>query len=235
MNDLKAIGEIVRKTDAVLVVDAISGLAGQDLRTDEWSLDVVVSGSQKGLMCAPGLAFAAISPKAWALIEKSSSPRFYFDYRTMRKSIPKRETPYTPAVTLIVALAESLRIIRKEGLENIFARTIKLSRACRAGIKALGLELFAEESCACTVLTSVKVPSNIDGKKIVSILRKEYGISIAGGQSVLEGKIFRFAHMGYIDQFDLYVGLTGLEIVLSQLGHKVEFGKSIAAAQQVLK
>jgi aspartate aminotransferase-like enzyme len=235
VNDLKTIGEIVKKSSAVLVIDAISGLAGQDLRTDEWNLDVVVSGAQKGLMCAPGLSFVAIGPKAWPLIEKSTSPRFYFDYRAAKKSMQKTQTPYTPAVTLIVAMAESMRIIRKEGLENIFARTNRLALACRAGIKALGLELFADESCACTVLTSARVPSGIDGKKIVSTLRKEYGISIAGGQAVLEGKIIRFAHMGYIDQFDLYVGLTGLEIVLSQLGHKVEFGKSIAAAQQVFK
>lgn len=234
VNDLKAIGAIVKKTDAVLVVDAISGLIGQELRADDWNLDVVVSGSQKGFMCAPGLSFAAVGPKAWPLIEKSTSPRFYFDYRAMKKNIEKKQTPYTPAVTLIVSLAEAIRMIRKDGLENIFARTAKLAAACRAAIKAMGLELFADESCACTVLTSAKVPANIDGKKIVSMLRKEYGISIAGGQAALEGKIIRVAHMGYIDQFDLFVGLTGIEIVLSKLGYKVEFGKSIAAAQAVL-
>lgn len=234
VNDLKTIGETVKKTDAVLVVDAISGLAGQDLRTDAWSLDVVVSGSQKGLMCAPGLSFAAVGPKAWPLIEKSTSPRFYFDFRSMKKNIAKKQTPFTPAVTLFAAIAESIRIIKKDGLENIFARTERLSRACRAGIRALGLELLVDDSCACTVLTSAKMPANIDGDKVVGTLRREYGISIAGGQDLLKGKIIRFAHMGYIDQFDLFVGLTGLEIVMSKFGHKVEFGKSIAAAQQVL-
>lgn len=235
VNDIKTIGDIAKKTSAVLVVDAISGLAGQELRMDDWNVDIVVSGSQKGLMCAPGLAFAAVGPKAWALAEQSTSPRFYLDYRAMRKSFAKNQTPYTPAVSLIVALGESIRQIKLEGIDNVFARTTRLATACRAGLKAIGLELFPDEKSACTVLTSVKVPANIDGDKIVKTLRQVYGISIAEGQDKLKGKIIRVAHMGYIDQFDLYVGLTGIEIVLSQLGHKVEFGKSIAAAQAVLK
>jgi len=234
VNDLKSIGNIVSKTDAILVIDAISGLCGQELKTDDWKLDVVVSGSQKGLMCAPGLSFVCVGAKAMPLVEKATLPRFYFDWREMKKSISKKQTPYTPAVSLIVSLAESINIIKKEGLENIFARTEKLAKVCRAGLKGLNLELFADESCACNVLTSAKVPENIDGKKIVKMLREEFGISIAGGQGKLEGKIIRVAHMGYIDQFDLFVAFTGLETVLSRMGHKLEFGNSIEKAQSVL-
>ena len=234
VNDLKTIGEVVSKTGAVLVVDAISGLGGQDLRTDEWKLDVVVSGSQKGLMLAPGLAFVTVSPKAWGLVEKSKLPKFYWDYKKMKKSIDTKETPFTPAVTLIVALAESISMIKKDGLEKVFARSNKLARAARAAMKALNLTLFADEKCACDVLTSANVPANVDGGKIVKMLRDEFGISIAGGQETLKGKIIRVAHMGYIDQFDLFAGLVGLEMVLAKLGHKIEPGKAIAAAEEIL-
>jgi len=234
VNDLKTIGEIVSKTSAVLVIDAISGLAGQPLFKDEWKLDVVVSGSQKGLMCAPGLSFIAINQKAWNLVEKSTSPRFYFDYKLMKKSIPKKETPFTPAVSLIVALAEAIRIIKKEELENIFKNIEKLAKATRAGVKALNLDLFAKEEVACNVLTSAKLPENIEGDKLVGDLRKEFGISIAGGQDKLKGKIFRIAHMGFIDQFDVIVGLSGIETMLKRAGHNITPGKAVSAFKEVL-
>jgi len=234
VNDLKTIGEIVSKTSAVLVIDAISGLAGQPLFKDEWKLDVVVSGSQKGLMCAPGLSFIAINQKAWNLVEKSTSPRFYFDYKLMKKSIPKKETPFTPAVSLIVALAEAIRIIKKEELENIFKNIEKLAKATRAGVKALNLDLFAKEEVACNVLTSAKLPDNIEGDKLVGDLRKEFGISIAGGQDKLKGKIFRIAHMGFIDQFDVIVGLSGIETMLKRAGHNITPGKAVSAFKEVL-
>ena len=231
VNDLKKIGEIVSKTDKILVVDAISGLAGQDLKTDEWNIDVVVSGSQKGLMCAPGLAFVSINEKAWKLVENSKLPKFYFDYKKMRDYIPKKQTPFTPAVSLVVSLSKSLDIIKNQTLEKIFIKTENLAKITREAIKALNLKLFADEKCACNVLTSVNVPEGIDGKKIVKILREEYGISIAGGQEKLEGKIIRIAHMGYIDKFDLFVAFIGLEIVLTKLGYRIEPGKSIAVAE----
>lgn len=233
VNDLKTIGEIVDKTDAVLVIDAISGLCGQPLYKDDWKLDVVVSGSQKGFMCAPGLSFISINQKAWNLVEKSASPRFYFDYREMKKSIAKNQTPFTPGVSLIVALAEAIKMIKKEGLENVFKNTEKLAKATRAGVKALNLELFAKEDAACNVLTSAKLPENIDGDKLVSTLRKEFGISIAGGQDKLKGKIFRIAHMGYIDQSDLTVGLNGVETMLKRFGHKVTPGKAVSAFKEI--
>lgn len=235
VNDLKSIGEIVSaRADAVLVVDAISGLGGQKLLTDDWHLDVVVSGSQKGFMCAPGLSFVAVSPKAWQLIEKSTLPKFYFDYKAMRKSILNKQTPFTPAVTIIVALQESLKIIKQEGLEMIWQKTERYAKATRAAIKSMNLELFAKEENACNVLTSAKLPQNIDGEKIVNTLREEFGISIAEGQGKLKGKIFRIAHMGYIDQFDLFVAFVGLEIVLLRFGHKLQPGQSVATAEKLL-
>ncbi|MEW6040634.1 MAG: alanine--glyoxylate aminotransferase family protein, partial [Elusimicrobiota bacterium] len=234
VNDLKTIGEIVSRTSAILIVDAISGLGGQPLYMDDWKLDVVVSGSQKGLMTAPGLAFAAVSQKAWQVIESAKLPKFYWDYKRIKNSIPKKQTPFTPAVTLIVSLAESLKMIRKAGLETIFKKTEKYAHVTRSAMKALNLELFAAESDACNVLTSAKVPEGLDGKKIVKTLRQDYGISIAGGQERLEGKIIRLAHMGYIDMFDLFVGIVGLEVVLSKMGHSIEPGRAVGIAEKIL-
>jgi aspartate aminotransferase-like enzyme len=232
VNDIREIGRIVSATPAVLVLDAISGLGGQELRTDDWKVDVAVSGSQKGLMTAPGLAMVSVSQKAWPLIDASKSPRFYFDYRTMRKSIPNKETPYTPAVTLVVSMAEALRQIKAEGLENIWARHAWLANATREGIKAMGLTIFAQTPCS--VLTSINVPSGVDGKKLVNRMREEYGVSIAGGQVDLEGKIIRLAHMGYMDRFDVIVGLTALEMMLKDMGWSIDLGKGVAAAERAL-
>jgi aspartate aminotransferase-like enzyme len=231
-NDIEAIGKVVAATPAVLVVDTISGLAGQQFLTDEWKVDVNVSGSQKGLMLAPGLAFASVSPKAWKLVEEAKLPRFYWDYRKMKKSLGTKETPFTPPVTLIVSLEESIKMIKAKGIENIWKECSLLARAARAGMKALGLQLFGERPCE--VVTSAKVPEGVDGGKIVKTLREEYGVSIAGGQGQLKGKIIRFAHMGYIGKADLLVGLSCLEMGLTRLGYKVEKGKGVAAAEEVL-
>ncbi|MCX5782495.1 MAG: alanine--glyoxylate aminotransferase family protein [Elusimicrobia bacterium] len=231
-NDIEKIGKIVSQTPSVLVVDTISGLAGQKFLTDEWNVDINVSGSQKGLMLAPGLAFASVNLKAWRFVETAKLPRFYWDYRKMKKSIETKETPFTPAVTLIVALQESIRLIKERGIENIWNDCSLLARAARSGMKALGLELYGEPPC--DVVTSAKVPANIDGGKIVKMLREEFGVSIAGGQGQLKGKIIRFAHMGYIGKADLLVGFSCLEMVMSKLGHKFEKGKAVAAAEEEL-
>jgi len=231
VTDIQKFGDIVAATSAVLVVDAISGLGGQDLQTDAWKLDVVVAGSQKGLMTAPGLAMVSVSEKAWKLIGSSKNPRFYFDYKKMKESIPDKETPYTPAVTLVVAMAEALRQIKQEGLSNVLARHAWLAEATRAGVQALGLEIFAKNPC--NVLTSVVVPAGIDGKQLIKRLREDYGVSIAGGQVHLLGKIFRLAHMGYMERFDVIVALSAVEMMLHEMGSKVELGKGVAAAQRV--
>jgi aspartate aminotransferase-like enzyme len=232
VNDIKKIGEIVSATSAVLVVDAISGLVGQQFLTDEWKVDVAVTGSQKGLMLGPGLAFVSVSKKAWEVVEKAQLPRFYWDWRKMKKSLATKETPFTPAVTLIVALAEAIKMIKSTGLENAQKEYSLLAKAARAGMKAIGLEVFGDVPCE--VVTSAKVPAGIDGGKIVKMLREEFGVSIAGGQGALKGKIIRFAHMGYIGKADLLVGFACLEMVLSKLGHKLEKGKAVAAAEEVL-
>ncbi|MFA5117003.1 MAG: alanine--glyoxylate aminotransferase family protein [Candidatus Omnitrophota bacterium] len=231
--DIKAIGEVVKASDAVLVVDAISGLGAIDIQTDNWSVDVVVSGSQKGLMLPPGLAFLSVSPKAWNLVVQSKSPRYYFDLKAAKKALDKTDTPYTPAVTLVIALNEALKMMRQDGLENTFARHKKMADATRAALTALGMELFTTQDAISDAVTAARVPQGIDGEKLVKTMRDTYGITIAGGQSELKGKVIRVAHMGFIEEFDIIAGISCLEKVLKQMGHKFELGAGVKAAQEV--
>ncbi len=217
--DVKAISEVVSKTDAVLVVDAISSMGVSPLLTDEWKVDVVVSGSQKGLMLPPGLAFITVSEKAWKLVEENRAPRYYLDLRKYGKVASKPDTPFTPAVSLIVALREVVRYYQEVGIENLWARYSRMAEATRRAIKEMGLELFAKDPS--NGVTAVKVPEGIDGVKLVKTMRDEYGVTIAGGQAHLKGKIFRIAHMGWIEEFDIVVGLSCLSIVLKKMGAKV--------------
>jgi len=233
VSDVKAIGEVVKNTKAVLVVDAVSGLAVEPLKADEWHVDMVVSGSHKGLMLPPGVGFVTASPKAIAYINACATPRYYFDLREAKKAMEKTDTPFTPAIGIIIAMVESLRMIREQGLENIFKRFAHLAQGTRAGCKALGLELFPDASCASQVLTAVKLPSSIDGEKLVKVMRDTYGISVAGGQDKLKGKIIRIAHMGALDEYDILTGIACLEKVLHQMGHQFELGAGLAAAQKV--
>ncbi len=230
VNDIQAIGKIVSKTPAILVVDAVSGLVGQELRTDDWLIDVVCTGSQKGLMTAPGLGMVCVSAKAWPLVEAAKCPRFYFDWRKMKKSVAEKQTPFTPPVTVITAQAEALRQIRAEGIDNVFARHAWMANATREAVKALGLQIFAKTPC--NVLTSITVPNGVDGKAIVKKLRENYGVSIAGGQADLVGKIIRLAHMGYMERFDVIIGISALEMILHELKYPVELGKGVAAAEK---
>ena len=233
VNDLKAIGQVVAKTSAVLVVDSVSGLAGEELHMDEWKLDVVVSGSQKGLMTAPGLAMAAVSDKAWPLVEAAKNPRFYADFRTIKKSIKENETPWTPAVSLFQSLNEALKMIQEETIEKTWERHRRLQKVAQAGIKAMGFPLFS--AAPCTVLTAATLPSGFDGNLLIKKMLSDHGVSIAGGQDHLKGKIFRLAHMGYMDAFDMVVGLTALEKTLTEMGYKLpEPGKAVKAAEAAL-
>jgi aspartate aminotransferase-like enzyme len=232
VTDIEAIGKIVKDTPAVLVVDAISGLGAIDLKTDAWNCDVVVSGSQKGLMLPPGLAFISVSPKAWKLIDAAKSPRYYFDLKEAKKAWAKTDTPFTPAITLVIALNEALKMLRQEGLENIFLRHKKMADALRSALKALGLELFAPTASS-DVVTAVKVPADVDGEKLVKTMRDTYGVTIAGGQAELKGKVFRIAHMGFIEEFDIIVGIACLEKALSQMGYRFALGAGLKAAQEV--
>jgi len=231
-SDIEAIGRVVKNTDAVLVVDAISGLGAIDLQTDSWFCDVVVSGSQKGLMLPPGLGFISVSPKAWKLVESSKCPKYYFDLKEAKKAYDKTDTPFTPAITLIIALCEALRMLKEDGLENVFSRHKKMADATQAAVKALGLELFAS-TAASDVVTAVKVPQGIDGEKLVKTMRDTYGVTIAGGQSELKGKVFRIAHMGFIEEFDIIVGISCLEKVLAQMGYKFNLGAGVKAAEEI--
>ena len=232
VHDIQAIATIARKTPALLIVDAITSLGVMDLPMDAWGVDIVVAGSQKALMLPPGLAFAALSDRAWVQVPTARLPKFYFNFTAERAAIQKNQSAYTPAVSLVVGLRGSLGLILAEGLPNVFARHERLARATRAGVQALGLELFAEHpGCACT---AVKAPSGMDGGAVVKGFRQR-GITIAGGQGSMRGKIFRIAHMGYVDSFDILTALGALELVLADLGHPVTFGHAIRAAEQVLQ
>ena len=231
VNDIEALGEIISNTEAVLVVDAISGLGAQEMHSDEWKADVVVTGSQKGLMIPPGLAFASVSEKAWKLVESSKLPKFYFDWKQTRKSIANKETPYTPAISLIVALAESLKMIKSEGIENIWKRHQILADATRSGIKAMGLQLLSVAPC--NAVTAVLVPQGLTGSAIYKKMRDDFGVNIAAGQGELKDKIFRIAHLGYMEKFDIIIALSALEMTLTQLGYKLELGKSVASAEEI--
>ena len=232
--DIEKIARIVKDYQAVLVVDAISALAAVPLKTDEWGVDVVVSGSQKGLMIPPGLAFISLSQKAWELAKSSTLPKFYFNLSAYKKSIAKDDTPYTPAVNLIIGLNETLRAIKNEGLENVIARHRKHAHAVRNAVKAMGLELFAPDAYSDAV-TAVNVPDGIDGGKLVKTMRDKYGVAIAGGQAELKGKIFRIATMGYITAPDLKVCIATLETVLSEMGYRFEKGAGVKALEDALE
>ncbi|MBI5208851.1 MAG: alanine--glyoxylate aminotransferase family protein [Elusimicrobia bacterium] len=209
VNDLKSLAEVVRaESDAVVVVDAVSGLGGEPLETDAWGLDVVLSASQKGLMMAPGLACMAVSQRAWALVEKAALPRYYFDWRAMARSVADKETPFTPAVTLVVGQVEAFKLIRAEGIENVWKRTARLAGYAREKGRGLGLELFPKDPC--NILSAFRLPAGLDGKKLIRDILREERISIAGGQGPLSGKIVRVAHMGHIGKPDLDAGFEAL-------------------------
>jgi len=233
VNDIKAIGEIVARTPALLVVDAISGLGATDLPTDAWKVDVCVAGSQKALMIPPGLACVAVSEKAWKVVERCTNPSFYFDWRAYREKAAGGQTPYTPAVSLFVMLNKAVEMIREEGLQNVFQRHRMLGAGCKAGVKALGLELFGPDDPEANAVTAVKVPAGVDGTKIGKLARDKYGVWLAGGQGKLKGQIFRFGHCGYFGASDILVGLGVVEMVLAELGYDVQFGAGVGAAEQV--
>jgi len=230
--DIAAIGGIVEKTGAILVVDAVSGLGVVDLKTDAWSVDVVASGSHKGFMLPPGVGCVSVSLKAAKLMETAKCPGYYFDLKKYAKAGEKTDTPFTPAIGIVIALTESLKMFKEAGLENFFQHYTRLAKGLRAGIAALGLELFAQDAGASDVLTAVKVPDTVDGGELVKIMRDTYGITIAGGQGHLKGKIFRIAHMGCLDEYDMLTGLSCLEKVLNELGYKFDLGAGVAAAQE---
>jgi serine---pyruvate transaminase len=234
MHPIKDIADIVKKRDGtILVVDAISALGVSDLPMDQWGLDVVISGSQKAFMLPPGLSFVALSAKAWGFVEKSTLPKFYFNFKEEVASVQKNQSQFTPAISLVVGLREALRMFKEEGLENVFKRHEKLARATREAATALGLELLAPESPS-NALTAIKAPEGVDGKKLKKNFEDKFGLIIAGGQSQLKGKIIRIAHIGYFQPLDIIQAVSALELVLKDMGYPVELGKGVKAAEEIL-
>jgi serine---pyruvate transaminase len=234
VNDVAALNEVAVAHGAVLCVDAISGVAAVDLPQDEWGVDVVVAGSQKSLMCPPGLGFASVSERALALAAENPGRRYYLDWaRTVRMQAEEPpNSAFTPAVTLFMALDVALELILEEGLENVLARHALLARGARAGVEALGLERFGPDDDGANVVTAVRMPAEIDGAAVPKLMRDRYGVTIAGGQAELKGKIARIAHCGYYGAFDIVVALSALEMALRDLGFEAEAGSGVAAAQR---
>lgn len=229
---VQEIGRVVAKTDALFAVDGISGVGAMECRTDDWHIDLLAVGSQKALMLPPGLAFLAVSNKAWAKIDAIEAPAFYFNLKSARKKMAEFDTPYTPAHTLILGLSVALRRILAEGIENVWARHQRMSQACQAGILALGLELYSSRPAE--GLTAFNVPAGLKDSDIRGKLAERFGITVVGGQDTLKGKIIRVGHMGYFDELDVVAGLAALELVLAELGFDVEPGVAVTAAQRVL-
>lgn len=226
-HDIQTIAQIVSKTPAILVVDAISGLAAEALPQDEWKVDVVVSGSQKGLMLPPGLAFLSASEKAMALNKTAKCPRYYYDLKLYEKAIVDSDTPFTSALTLVLALERTLDIILGKGIDAHIAETRRLANATRAALKGIGLELFAASRHS-DGITSVRVPAGVDGEKLVKVMRDEKGVTMAGGQGdQMKGKIFRIAHMGFITKNDLEIGFEVLCETLSSMGFTCSAAEAI--------
>jgi aspartate aminotransferase-like enzyme len=231
-HDVQAFGKLVAATPALLFVDAISGLAVMECRTDAWHIDICVTGSQKALMMPPGLAFVSVSDKAWKRIDENPTRRtYYFDLKKAREKLDGPDTPYTSAHTLIRAMRISLKKIRGIGIEKMVGMQARNAAAARAGFQAMGLEPFAQRPA--DGLTVVKMPTGIDSTELLSRLEKQHGMKLANGQDQLKGKVIRLAHMGYIDQFDVVAALAGIELVLLEMGHKLEPGCGVAAAQKV--
>ena len=230
--DIKAIGEIVKRTEALFVVDVISGLGADDFENDAWGVDIAVCGSQKGLMIPPGLAFCTVSPKAWKAVDSSKLPKFYFNFKKYKKAYLETDTPFTSAITLVIGLKKAVEIINKEGIDNVIARHQKQAKAFREACKALGLEIFSKSPSS--AVTGVNAPAGIDADAIIKTLKTEFGVTFAGGQESLKGKIFRVAHMGGIDEEHTLESIKALEAALAKLGYKFKAGSGLEAARKIL-
>ncbi|HQQ55833.1 MAG TPA: alanine--glyoxylate aminotransferase family protein [Mesotoga sp.] len=227
--DIEGISKVVKAAGKLIAVDGISGLVAEPCETDKWGLDIVVSGSQKGFMLPPGLAFISVSKAAIEKAQNTKTTSFYFNL----KKYLKDPLPWTPAVNLIYQQRLAVEMLLKEGMENVWARHAVMGKVTREAIKAMGLELFSKRPG--NVLTSVKVPEGVPGGKIVSIMRDEYGVTIAGGQGTMKGNIFRIAHLGYMSDYDVVIALTALEKVLRKLGRHVEYGVGAKVAMEIFE
>lgn len=229
--DVKTIAAVVREqSDALVVVDGITAIGALELRMDEWGIDVCVTGSQKGLMIPPGLAFIALSERAWRRVETSRLPHYYFSLARARKALESKDTPWTPAVSLFIGVDVALQMIRAEGIEQVWARHDRLARAVRSGVRALGLKLLAVNPS--NALTAVWIPEGIDAKRFNKTLKEKYHVTVAGGQGTLAGKIFRIAHLGYYDELDMIAVVSALEMALHESGYRITPGVGVKAVQE---
>ncbi len=233
LHDIESIARITQSTPTLLVVDAVSALGADDLQMDNWGVDVVVSGSQKGLMTPPGLAFAVLNERAWKATERSNLPKYYFDFRKAHQRGLEGSVPYTPAVTLLAALQCALNRICDEGIRNTISRHNRMAIATRSAIKAIGLQLFAASPA--NTLTSIRLPDGLDGKAYVRMMREKHGITYAGGQGKLSGKIVRIAHLGWMNENDVIVAISAFERGLSEIGYDIRLGAGVTAAQEGFK
>lgn len=235
VNDVRTLTEVAHRHDAVIAVDAVSAMGAIPMPQDEWGTDVVVSGSQKALMCPPGLGFASVNERALERASGGAGGRYYFDWHKTAKGQRKDppDSPFTPAVSVFMALDVALGMIEKEGLRQVYARHALLGRAAREAARALELELFGPEDDGANVVTAIKLPESIDGGKVPKLMRDRYGVTIAGGQGHLKGKIARIAHCGYFGAFDVVTTIAAFEMTLRELGHELELGAGVGAAQRV--
>lgn len=237
-NDVCAVAKLTKDTERLLIVDAISSLGGIDLKMDTWGVDAVVTGSQNALMAPPGLSFVSLSEKAWDACRKAKLPRFYWDYRKYKESLSKENTensPYTPAISLMMAQAEALKMIREEGLSNVFQRHQQLAFATQEGILSLGLSLLPKREVSSHIITAVRAPAQMDIKKARSLLHTEYAIMITDTQVNLKGAIFRIGHCGFVNRFDLIKTFTALEYILNELEYPFDMGISVTTVQKYAK
>ena len=235
VSDLRPFAEATRPSGAHVVVDAVSSLGAVPLEMDAWGIDVVCAGSQKALMTPPGLAIAAVSDAVWNPEGRSSSPRYYFDWERTRKAQDVLDAPFTPAVSLVRALNVALGLLLEEGLEAAFDRHVRLGRACRAGLKAMGLDLFSPDDDSSAVVTAGKTPAGVDAAELVALLRERHGVQLAGGHGLLKPTVFRIGHIGYYDVFDLVTALAAVELGLVELGADVVRGTAASRALEAFE
>jgi aspartate aminotransferase-like enzyme len=228
--DVQATAARLSGSGALVAVDAISSLAAVPVETDDWGLDVVLTSSHKALMCPAGLAFASISPAALDATESAASPRYYMDWRRTLTAQAKGESPFSTAISLVRGLDVALDLLLDEGLAAAHERHVRLGRASRAGVKAMGLELFSPDEDRAAVVTAIRMPGEVDGQAVVAGMRERSGVTVIGGQGQLRGKIVRFGHIGYVDQNDVVVALAALERELVEVGADIERGTAVPAA-----
>jgi len=228
--DVQSLAAVAKEAGSLVIVDAVSSLGAVSLETDAWGIDVVVSGSQKALMTPPGLGFASVSSAAWERQGTATMPRFYFDWARTRDAQAKLDSAFTLAVSLVAGLNVALELLLEEGLEAAFERHVALGRACREGVKAMGLELFSPDEDRSAVVTAVHSPEGVDAAEVILALRDRFGIQIIGGQGALKGKIFRIGHIGWFNIFDITTALAGLELVLAEAGAEIERGVAVTRA-----